>query len=377
MLFRSQFPTVPAGQRFSSSLDTLLLWTARDRRPDATFVHSKYPDEAYHGGDASLLKPPMSLAWYRLNMAAACMGNGFVGKNIGRGPSDLVKYPGRRELRQRFGGFAPPPEYDEYHAGDRNVRGWLGQPVGEPMRLTAHLGDPVWQLDASTPLPAVESSHRDYRAAVPVCVGEGAVKLVVEEAGLWRSERDFFKLKAVFPLGGRDLVATGEYGLRLTAAGDGPFATMERRCRAIPRNVAVRLVVHDGEGKRIPGPYQEFLVFTDPREVALTLTASAAGAGTLEFCIGEAPGSVDLRGIELRPGCADVMWRPFENEVLLLNGSVCTAGEFPMDLLLPGQHLQRLKGVQDPNHNTGDAVGTSVTIAPLDGLFLLREKGDK
>ena len=66
-----QSPVAPPGQHFSSSLGTLLLWAERGRKPDVTFVHNKYPDEAYHGGDAALLKPPMTLAWYRLNMAAA------------------------------------------------------------------------------------------------------------------------------------------------------------------------------------------------------------------------------------------------------------------------------------------------------------------
>jgi hypothetical protein len=376
-----QLPTVPAGQRFSSSLDTLLLWAERGRKPDVGFVHNKYPDHAYHGGDSALLKPPMSLAWYRLNMAAACMGNGYVGKNIGRttggAPDALCDYPGRREQRKQFGGFAPPPDYDEYHAGDRNVRGWLGQPVSAPTRLTTHLGAPLWRLDDSTPLPAIESASKEYRAAAPVRVRDDAVRVAVESAGLWRSERDFFKLKTVFPLTGVKLKALNEYSLHLTAGGDGPFAKMEPRYRTIPRNIAARFVVRGKDGKPVYGPHQEFLVFNDARPVAMTLTAPADGESVLEFCIGEAPGAVELRGIELRPGCADVLWRAFENGVVLLNGSVCSAVEFPMEALPPGQRYRRLKGIQDTEHNTGEPVGPRITLGPLDGLFLLRDKENR
>jgi hypothetical protein len=376
-----QHPVLPAGHLFSSSLDTLLLWAERGRKPDVGFVHNKYPDHAYHGGDAALLKPPMSLAWYRLNMAAACMGNGYVGKNIGRttygAPDVLCDFPGRKEQRAKFGGFAPPPDYDEYHAGERNVRGWLGQPVSAPTRLISHLGVPVWRFDAESPLPAVQSADSEYRAAAPVHLAGDAVRLTVESAGLWRSDRDFFKLKTIFPLAGVKLQAQREYSLRLTAGGDGPFAKMEPRYRSIPRNLAARLVVTGQNGKPVPGPYQEFLVFNDARPVAVTLTAPADGEASLEFCLGEAPGVVELRHLELRPGCADVMWRAFENGVVLLNGSVGSTVEFPVESLFPGQRYRRLQGKQDPAHNSGALVGPRLALGPLDGIFLLREKDIK
>lgn len=373
-----QLPTVPAGRRFSSSLDTLLLWAERGRKPDAGFVHNKYPDEAYHGGDPALLKPPMNLAWYRLNMAAACMGNGYVGKNIGRtaygAPDALCDYPGRREQRAKFGGVPPPPDYDEYHAGDQNIRGWLGQPVSAPTRLTAHLGAPLWRFDGVAPLPAIDSAGSAYRAKAPVRAGADTVRFDIESTAMWWTDRDFFKLKAAFPLTGVNLKSQTEYSLRLTASGDGPFARMEPRYRTIPRNVAVRLVARGAEGKTIPGEWQEFLVFHDTRRVDVTLTAPADGESALEFCLGEAPGLVELRGIELRPGCADVMWRAFENGVVLLNGSVRSAVEFPMESLFSGQRYRRLQGKQDPAYNSGELVGPRLALGPLDGLFLLREK---
>jgi hypothetical protein len=138
----------------------------------------------------------------------------IVGKNIGRtayGASDaLCDYPGRKEQRKQFGGFAPPPDYDEYHAGDRNVRGWLGQPVSAPTR-----------------------------------------------------------------------------------------------------------------------------------PVAVTLTAPADGEGSLEICISEAPGRVELRGLELRPGCADVLWRVFENGVVLLNGMSSVTEKSSIRMHPPGNSQRR------------------------------------
>jgi hypothetical protein len=249
--------------------------------------------------------------------------------------------------------------------------------VSAPARLTSHLGAAVWRFDTAAPLPVIESANSEYRAAAPARVADDAVRLTVESAGLWRSDRDFFKLKTVFPLAGVKLKAQGEYTLRLAAGGDGPFAKMEPRYRSIPRNLAARLVVTGQNGKPVPGPYQEFLVFSAARSVAVTLTAPADGEAGLEFCIGEAPGAVELRGLELRPGCADVLWRAFENGVVLLNGSVSSAVEFPMESLFPGQRYRRLKGTQDPAHNNGEFVGPRLALAPLDGLFLLREKENK
>jgi hypothetical protein len=223
------------------------------------------------------------------------------------------------------------------------------------------------------PLPVVEVASEEYRAATLVRAGDDAVRLTVESAGLWQTDDDFFKLKAVFPLTGVALKSQQEYSLRLLADGDGPFAGMEPRYHAIPRNLAVRLVVRGPDGQVVPGPYQEFLVFTDARPVALTLAAPADGEGALEFAIGEAPGSVRLAGLQFTPGCADAMWRLFENGAVLLNGSVRSPVEFPLETLAPGQHYRRLKGAQDPAHNNGESVGARVKLGPLDGLFLPRE----
>jgi hypothetical protein len=48
-----------------------------------------------------------------------------------------------------------------------------------------------------------------------------------------------------------------------------------------------------------------------------------------------------------------------------------------MESLFPGLRCRRLKGTQDPVHNNGQPAGPRLALAPLDGLFLLREKENK
>ena len=48
------------------------------------------------------------------------------------------------------------------------------------------------------------------------------------------------------------------------------------------------------------------------------------------------------------------MARCFENGVVLLNGSSVSPYAFDLAKLFPGEALCRLRGRQDPNHNSGE-----------------------
>ena len=69
----------------------------------------------------------------------------------------------------------------------------------------------------------------------------------------------------------------------------------------------------------------------------------------------------------------DLVYRVFEHGVVLANPSDRPA-TFDLDQLTPGRLYRRLPGSprQDPQTNNGQPVGKTVTIPPLDGLFLAR-----
>ncbi|MCL5271526.1 MAG: hypothetical protein M1457_13460, partial [bacterium] len=342
---------------------------------------NKYPDEAYHGGDAAALKPPMLLSHYRLDMASACMGTGYVGKRIARsfGAPELLHYPGRDKQFQRYA-MTFPIDYDEYHRGENNIRGWLGRPLGPPERVTTHLGPVIWRFGQKTPLPTIETKATPWQAAPPARTDGDGLRFAVTDVGLWRSLSDSFSLLADLPLSGIQLRTHQEYTIRFRAKGTSPFTAVDPRYRAIPCNLMVRLKVDgrlvtpedEAAGDLPTGYIQEFLVFEDERECILTLIAPADGAGSLQICLSENLGEIELHGLEIREGCADVMTRRFEHGLVLLNGANYKAVDIPVARLFPGERYRRLQGKQDPIHNNGEPVGGSLHLDPRDGIFLVR-----
>ena len=120
------------------------------------------------------------------------------------------------------------------------------------------------------------------------------------------------------------------------------------------------------------GLAQETLVFEREREILLTLTAPADGAGLLEFGLAEEPGVIEVSSIRLYKGCADVMYRRFDGGVVLLNGSATTPFNFDFGTLFPGETYRRIRGHQDPAHNSGELVIAPLTLNPRDGIMLQR-----
>ncbi|MCC6354535.1 MAG: hypothetical protein IT577_11655 [Verrucomicrobiae bacterium] len=378
----------PSGHLFSSNLDRLLLWGERALSPNITFVSNKFPDEAYHGGMADALReaqasrPSQSLRQMRLDLASACMATGYFNKYAGRGsPAGLNDYPGKREETAKFGA-ALLQGYDEYHQGGDGIRNWLGQPLSPPTLVRRHLGPSGYSFSEASSLPEIVSSDPAWGAAAPRRIAGPGFRLDVERIGPYTSVDQRFTLIARLSLGGMHLEPMAEYAVSFTARGDSPYMTIAPRYRPIPRNLGLRFRAGESivpsfapryYGKR--GYDQECLVFEEERTVHLTLQAPGAGKGALEFCISEAPGAIEISNLEIRKGSADVLWRAFENGVVLLNGSARSAVEFPVESLFPGQRYRRLQGKQDPAHNSGQSVGPSVTLGPLDGLFLAREHG--
>lgn len=355
-------PFRPRTHMYSSNLDRYLLWSTRSRTPRLSYIHNKYPTDTYHGGTTDDLAFYMHDNYYRLDMATACMGTGYVGNAVSRpGGHSAVAYPERKQQIKEHG-TALPLDWDEYHCGDANTRNWLGRPLAPPVRLTHHLdrSDFVWRANSAS---AVLTTDPGYEAEIAKPNGDGSVTAVIQEVQPWLNTS--FKIRLGIPV--RGLKKDQEYALRFRAQAPSPYGKVDPRYASIPRNLEVRLTADS-----VTGPAQESLVFAGDREIVLTLTAPADGDGRLEFGLAEEPGEITLSDINLREGCADVLYRRFENGLVMLNGSATTPYVFDLKTLVPREAYQRIRGNQDPEHNSGEMVGGSLTLAPRDGIFLRR-----
>lgn len=355
-------PFRPVTHKYSSNLDRYLLWSSQARTPRVSYIHNKYPTDTYHGGSEDDLAFYMHDNYYRLDMATACMGTGYVGKSVSRpGGSPATAYPERKQRIKEFG-TALPLDWDEYHCGDENKRNWLGMPLGAPVRLIDHLES------SGIPVRTDESSIRlhvaaDYDAAVVAATSGQTVRVHVEKVQPWHKTN--FKICLAMPTG--QIEKGCEYTIRFQTHAPSPYARVAPEYASIPRNLMVRLTA-DSE----TGLAQETLVFDQRREICLTLTSPADGNGRLEFGLAEEPGMIELSSIHLYKGCGDVMYRRFEHGVVLLNGSATTPFNFQLGTLLPGESYRRIQGRQDPIHNSGDLVTTPLTLNPRDGITLHR-----
>jgi hypothetical protein len=176
-----------------------------------------------------------------------------------------------------------------------------------------------------------------------------------------------FKVSLTFDLG--TLTPETAYTLRFRAKASSAYARAGERYAHLPHNLLARLLI----GKRF-GSSSEVLVFTDARDIVLTVTTPKGrqGRGRLEFGVGEEPGRLTIEDLELRQGCGDVMYRKFRNGLVLLNGSATSDMTFDITELFPGESYRRVKGTQDPEHNSGEPVGKTLTLSARDGIFLVR-----
>ncbi len=374
----------PMGHLYSSNLDRLLLWGERAVRPNVTFVSNKLPDEAYHGGTkeefakSQAARPAQSLRRMRLDLASACMATGYFNKYAGRAtPATLSKYPGAAEQVARYG--APLlQDYDELQQGTDRIRGWLGQPLSPPVRYRHHLGPLLYRFDEISALPTMVSTDGVWKAPRSERRGNAALVLKCEATGPFVSADQTFTLTACLPLSGVELEEMAEYAVSFSVRGSSPYGEIAPRYRPIPRNINLRLRV----GERVApasapayyqkkGYYQECTVFEDERRVELTLQAPAGGSGVLEICISESPGTVEISNLEIRRGCADVVYREFEHGLVVLNGSSNQGVKVDLHAISPQSRFRRLKGSQDPVHNNGEPV-EQFLLNGRDGLFLKR-----
>ncbi len=245
--------------------------------------------------------------------------------------------------------FAPPVSdgeifgvWDEWWQGTAQKLGWLGAPLGAPV----HLG-----------------------FAAPDIIGEGLAKRITSDNAAVRAEN------GTLHLSGKDgaqaltsmkftvpVPANGELLLRFTA-----------RCepaKMLPPGVPRLLRVGVSENRN-----DLSATWLDARAMDYTFYATGLPPDQPANVTFEIEGSEPLTITALTAHAhADAMVREYEQGVVLANPS---AKPFDFDLakLFPNRKLRRIQAtpLQDTTTNNGQPASGTVTLAPRDGLFLIKE----
>jgi hypothetical protein len=304
----------------------------------------------------------------RLSIASACMGAGIYTYRAGS----------RRDIGSVLQ-FGELMEYawDEYHAGREGTHNWLGLPLGEPARMTEHLGPDFLPPATSDKDWTVKASDAGIRVEGPKVVSSEGRQFV--EANIVSIE------SAVHgPLrrldGGRSamLLSTEtrqalepdkEYCVEFWISADPQYDEREgTRFADVLRAVGVALHADDHSSTE-----QWILVGNKGRDVALTLRPRKRQPYHVAFLVGHELGPVRVADLRLREGCAEVLCRQFERGLALANGSAVSPYTFNLAKIGGGRRYRRFLGAQAPDVNTGQSVGPRVTVPALDGLLLRSE----
>jgi len=350
---------------FSPQFDLYMLWCTEARAPRVSYLQSRFPCEVYHDGSLSDARhhPKFRKAKdVRLAIAAACMGLGIHTYRHGqRSDIEMINSGGGR---MRF-------DWDEYHAGELGRYNWLGAPLGEPRRLEAAVGRVIFREDFEGGLGGWTSSFDgDSVAVAPIGLVEDGAKGAALKC-------EVKKIKMVRPSQTAAVVESGELEGELTKGEE----------YIVSFDVRADVVYDDVEGKMYSGIWREvgvqlrvgaaqslmFCVLAGSkwRRVSLTFVAPETGRARVTFCYGAERGGVFFDNVELRRGCAEVMYRLFEHGLVLMNGSYVRDYEFDIDQIGGGRSYRRLRGQQDSAINDGTRISGGVRVGRQDALFLM------
>lgn len=215
--------------------------------------------------------------------------------------------------------------WDELFAGTRGTPNWLGQPAAPAVHLAA----------------AGPDLTGGRRRGV---IASNSVTPTLPVDGL--------------PLAGRDLVLAVDVQ-----------ADREEGQRAGVGRVVTATAVGGGGG----GSTVTLLLTVDEEWFPAVLYFRGIGGGAARVTLSSTGvGALRIRNLRAFDG-VDAMYRRFDYGAVLANPSLAPY-TFSVDTLFPGATYRRIRGTstQDPGTNSGVPVGGSLTVGPLDAVFLER-----
>lgn len=359
------------GEMFSQQLNTYLLWSQ---------VRASYPGPAWSYlqmiGNAlpvySNNSPVnLTLSEVRVGMASAMMGDGvFTYRTGGFDDRDAMYYT------------SPTTNYwwDEYFAGAKCKMNWLGHPRGGPV-MTKLLG-------GANRLPASDFSnglagtwtlltYPGYVATGPAVVtdpGNGNVlKVTVSQLNMINAPAGAIVLKNTCV---SDVVQGNEYVLSFWLRSDNVYSNIDASYSGLGLGFTVGIKVNE-----VYYPTNLYRLQSCPEgfRYYLTFHAPATGTPEVQFRFGSELGRYYLDDIRLESGCAEVMYRVFDNGMVLMNGSTNGGFTFNLDtytndtdgVIVKYKRLTHSSG-RDAWPNSGqDAEGT-LGLTKEDAIFLIK-----
>ena len=246
--------------------------------------------------------------------------------------------------------YTPEPEpgqsfgiFDELVGGSIGQTGWLGKPLGPFARLALETPN---LLDGASPEELLRGQHATFRRS--------GSELRIQSTVVDDSKSLNFRFDDVPCREGEDLL------LRIRSSASPRPGWPE----SIPRRMTVQPV-----GGRSQ-PLATF-VGTEPFTATFYFREMSSSRATFQLQI-EGDQDVTLHALEAYAH-ADAGCRVFENGLVLANPSD-RAYSFDLSVLRPRDNYVRLTASsrQDTMTNNGQPVGSTVTLGPRDGLFLLR-----
>ncbi len=310
---------------WSGGINRHMYWEKFAHAPVFNYVNHKFV--AYNPDTDLPIRPDIPMGINRLCFAGSVMTNAAI----------CYSYTPDPEPGEEIG------IWDELKMGTDNKLAWLGKPLGPAAHLAALEADLLngaWSAPDERLLSRLPGDDASFSI-------EGESVRVSGNA----SDRLQFSLRGV-AVEGRDLF-------------------IRCKLRAAPRAghppEAARLLWVSTKSK----PRDRFMSWVGSEDFEATFYFSGVGEGPLDIGFdiegGEAMWISDLT-IHAHP---DAMYREFEHGVVLANPSP-RSYEFHLAELLPGRSFRRIQGSsqQDPKTNDGSSVGSRLTLAAKDALFL-------
>jgi hypothetical protein len=325
-----------------SSMITGYLFNAQERSNGPPLITNltKTPTKYYPGKSQNV----PSNAPFRLALTTALIHGGFFGTHTALTPDPwwdefaVDVRPGSAN----FGKAISKSNVSAIH----DHRGWLGQPLGTFRRVYA---------DADF---AVSKSM----------IGNGSFDSSLSG---WDSKNVSISRISSNTMDGSGAMYVSR--LNSTAGGDfGAFVGGDQVnvTRNLPYTVAFSARASKMRNIKVSLGNDSFPIPVGPRwrRYVVTMNPTTTTATRLKFIVGGEDSELWFDSVYLFQGDANVFKREFENGLALSNA---TAQSRTIQL---GSGFRRIGGTQDPTVNNGSRV-SSVTLAPFDGIVLVRENG--
>lgn len=327
-------------REWSSGMNDHDFGRLRGARPQFSYIHYKYA-ERQDGEDNKSVRLPFARA--RLVLAAAQFLGEPVTTNNGPPPE-----PGE-----------PYGLFDELRMGVERRHNWLGRPV-EPARALALDAPDLLRGSGAVLAPAFRETLSSVDATVAFTEdSEPAIAVAAKDP----AAASFSFQIARVPVAGPDLILS--------------FRVKAAPMRDMPPGTARRVTVRPIRPKGVATPPEatgDLWTWADGEAFDARFHFRGMTGESVDFRVTvEDSGPLVLSGITAH-AAADAMAREFEHGLVLANPSL---QPFTFDLarLYPGRRFRRLQGSasQDASVNNGQSVDGGVTLAPRDGLFLVRD----